>query len=186
MSEGVRGGGGGTGGRRRGRQRRRRRRGGRRSAGGGGGGHPRGNTRQAHPAGTRTHILRCDFKNGGLPLCPLHTGTHCIRSQKIELCQVIVVDRHARAFQFRERRQQGLQVSRSKTRPDSHQTSLLLSVSSFVLIIPLFSRLLPLPSTFYSIFVRAFLRSSSYRLFSNRRVMGTAGGGCKLDRDCEI
>ena len=21
------------------------------------------------------HILRCDFKNGGLPLCPLHTGT---------------------------------------------------------------------------------------------------------------
>lgn len=70
--EQERGGGEAAGGRRR-RQRRRRR--GRRSVGGGGGGHPRGNTRQAHPAGTGTHILRCDFKNGGLPLCPLHTGT---------------------------------------------------------------------------------------------------------------
>lgn len=67
-------------------------------------------------------------------------NTHCIWSQKIELCQVIVVDWHACAFQFRERWRQGLQVSRSKTRPGSHRMSLSLSVSSFVLIIPLSSR----------------------------------------------
>jgi len=70
-------------------------------------------------------------------------------------------------------------------KPD-HRTSLSRSrfLRSFLLFLS--PPALPLPSTFYSIFVRAFLCSSSYRLFSNRRVMGTAGGDCKLDRDCGV
>lgn len=113
------------------------------------------------------------------------TNTHCIRSQKIELCQVIVVDRHTHAFQFRERRGFRFRV----VKPDRIRIERLSRsrfLRSFLLFLSPPALLLPLTSTFYSIFVRAFLRSSFYRLFSNRRVMGTAGGDHKLNRDCEI